>query len=123
MSVELAMSSAALAQSNYAAQQAHEAAVTACHGFIQSYSAAGATVDAMHAYASCVYLLYPVGEVDYWFLKMLIISCAIGFIVGMLLGWHDKRERIQTMFCMGLIGSMIAPCASAMIYGVYWALT
>lgn len=125
MSVSMAISSAALAESEQAEQEAHDAKVIACQGSMQNFHASTATVEQMQSYADCVDVVYPqtMDATQVIALKALFVIALIGAAIGFI--WPvtynpDFPERLMSSF----LGFIFAPIGVGFIaavgYGIYW---
>jgi len=116
----VAISSAALAQSNSAETQA-------CRAVIKSYKAETATVVEMQNYAKCVRKVHPndlSGEALI-IVKVAIVLVLIGAIVGTWKGWVDDKWLGAGMGFF--FGAVVVVCVLfailLVVYGVHFLFT
>lgn len=110
-------------QSSVAAQQAHEANVTACMGYMSTFKAQGATVQEARQYSKCVRLVYPepVGFTVEISGKALVATCMLAVIVAILLGLYKRskdRGWIETYWVEILL---LFPIMGVVAWAVGWA--
>lgn len=122
MTVSTGMSAAALAQSSAAVAAAQEAKRTACEGFMPTFDAKTASVEAMRRYADCVDLLYaePLTDAQTLVLKLVLVACFIGGGVGAWVGWDDGFNGVVGPI-LGFLVGFVMTGVGLLIIGLLFA--
>lgn len=98
-SVNLAISSAALVSSDAARRSVER---LECKSIEFDFNKTTATVEQKQDYARCIDVLYPkMGGHEVFALKLIIVFCLIGSIIGFIKG---NKEDIGDRFAYGAIG-------------------
>lgn len=125
MSVALAISTAALVQSEIAQQEAHAARVASCNTLQHLFNAQTATIEQKQEYADCVGVLYPEHNAlthgELLLLRATIILVVVAALVVaycLRKPYYDWPEKI-----MGVLFAMfVAAFTPRIIYGIYLLL-
>ena len=123
-SASIALSAAAIANSNAALSAARRAE---CMQLVNGYEHDTATVAQSREYAGCVFRLYGNGEPlsgpEVLALKIAVVVALIGVGVG---AWVGREDGWGFAIFGAVLGAIILPAlvafAAALLYGAYWVV-
>ena len=124
MSVSIAIASGAAAQSAIATQQAHEAKVISCKGFVHGYEHEKATTAEMRQYSECVRLLTPSDPMPAGseiVIKVCIVILLLAFVTGMFKvdGYNDGLfDRFMNGFIYAFFGFVVIAVIFLILAGI-----
>lgn len=119
-----AITAANAAHASQAAAAAHEAYLATCRITIHGFQHENASIQEQQNYAGCIQALHPIRSFgdehkDVLLIKALIIAAFLGMIIGLVIGIKDHwSSKVDAIF-LGVIGLVLAPCLTALIYGLW----